>query len=260
MISTHLPAGELNEVKKTVIKPEYEVRLMREPHNSDLLDLKARQASLGQVLNEISNKTGVSLNYSSLPLERVTLNCKGTLKAVLLCVMGVNIDIVFRFEKHKTMAKSETLITEAWILPVKTVVELMPIELQESVSVEKPIDNTDKLLQEANNPELKMEAIARLAVEGRKDDLLVYDALKKALSDKNPGVRAQAVFGLAKREGENADLFIEEAMADKSVDVRLMALESLGNNPRLLQQALNDSDINVRQMAIAKLSAQNNFN
>ena len=260
LFSSYLPAAELNEVNKAAINPDYEIQLIREPNISDFLDLKAKQASLGQVLNEIDNKTGTRLHYSSLPVERVTLHCKGSLKAVLFCVMGVNIDIVFRYKKDKMISQPESLVAEAWILPVTAVAKLMPIKPEESVPVDAAIDNTDKLLQDANNPQLKMEAIARLAVEGRKDDLLVYNTLKQALSDKNPGVRAQAIFGLVKREGEHADDFIQQAMADKNVDVRLMALESLGNNPKILQQALNDSDINVRQMAIAKLTAQNNFN
>ncbi len=244
LFSGLLHAGQINDATQALSKP----------NRADFLEVGTHQASLTEVLKQIANKAGVIVHYSSLPENQMTVNCKGTLQTVLSCVMGANIDIVYRYNNDRSMA-------EVWILPVTILgMKNVPVEHQKIEFLEPSTDNTDRFLQEAKDPQLRMDAIARLAFEGRKDDMQVYDALKQALSDSNPGVRAQAIFGLIKREGENANVFVEQAMADKSVEVRLMALEGAGDNPGLLQQALNDSDFNVRQVAKELLAAQNKFN
>ena len=70
-------------------------------------------------------------------------------------------------------------------------------------------------------------------------------------------MRAQALYGLIRQDQENKLPFLEQAMADSSADVRLMAVDNSGDNPWILQQALNDEDSNVRDLAKAKLALEN---
>ena len=102
-----------------------------------------------------------------------------------------------------------------------------------------------------------MNAIERLAIEGQQGDLAVYNTLKKSLSDSNPGVRVQALYGVIRQDQENILPFLQHAMSDSDADVRLTAVENCADNPWILQQALNDNDSNDREFVKAKLAIQN---
>jgi hypothetical protein len=60
---------------------------------------------------------------------------------------------------------------------------------------------------------------------------------------------------LARLEGDGATAEIQVALYDTDPSVRLMAVDSMGNNTVLLQQALADSDPTVRQLAAMRLES-----
>jgi len=72
------------------------------------------------------------------------------------------------------------------------------------------------------------------------------NALIEKAGSKNPSDRSDAIAEL------------QEALHDNDASVRLMAVNSIGNNADLLQQALTDSDAKVRELAAMKLESLSN--
>jgi HEAT repeat protein len=159
--------------------------------------------------------------------------------------------------------RDKTEIAEVWILPIamnSTQVDNSKktnTKINTYFTTNIRIDNTAQLLKDVENPELRMNAIERLAIEGQQGDLIVYNILKRSLSDSNPGVRIQALYGVIRQDQENTLPFLQKALSDSDADVRLTAIENCADNPWILQQALNDNDSNVREYAKAKLAIQN---
>jgi HEAT repeat protein len=111
-------------------------------------------------------------------------------------------------------------------------------------------------MTQAENAADRAQALSRLTIEGRADDEAVRAALEAGVTDANPEVRAQALNGLAHREGAGAAEALQAALRDESADVRLMAVESAGLDAQgvaVLQQALADKDSTVRALAEIKL-------
>ena len=107
----------------------------------------------------------------------------------------------------------------------------------------------------SNDPAERADALALLVIKGRAGDADIRKALETALTDKDANVRAQALSSLARREGDGAAAQLQAALQDSDVSVRLMAVDSAGNNPALLQQAVTDRDETVRTLATMKLEA-----
>jgi hypothetical protein len=236
------------------------------PNETDAAEftLTARHAPLDQVLGQIARTTGITLHHSPTPGKRVTANCTGGVEVLLTCLLGADADMVFR---HAS-AEDENLPAEVWILPLSTPAKTdrqdaritdggTKNDSRQSFGGAKRTDVTDLLLERTLDPALRMEAIAELAVEGRKDDARVQRALRDALNDENPGVRMQAIFALARREGKGAIADLRQAMHDDNADVRMMAVDMADGDAELLQQALSDSDATVRQLAAGKLATLN---
>lgn len=98
--------------------------------------------------------------------------------------------------------------------------------------------------------------MTRLAEEEPENNATVIDVLEASFSDEDPGVRAQAVSGLARREAASITEVLRQALRDFDVSVRLVAVESIvpgGAGKTLLQEALVDSDASVRSLAAAKM-------
>jgi hypothetical protein len=104
----------------------------------------------------------------------------------------------------------------------------------------------------------RADTLAFLAVADEKENASIDNALNNALSDSDATVRAQAVFNLVKRDGDSSAMVLQTALQDKEAGVRLMAVDSAGDNEALLQQALTDSDETVRALAEIKLEALSN--
>lgn len=220
------------------------------PVSSEQFRLVSRQAKLQDVLAELARQTGAQLHYGSLPDKEVAADCRGSLQKVLTCLLGSGADLAVRKAGK----------AEAWILslPDSFVLPDQPADQIPAAEIAQPKpDVTERLLELFKDPSQRKDAIAALATEGRKDDFNVRRALKQALRDQDPAVRAEAVFALAAREGQGAWPDLQAALKDSNPDVRLMALESAGNDPYLLEQALQDKSETVRRLAADKWTLLN---
>ena len=226
---------------------------------SGFLNIKEQQVTVKDLLKKLSKETGVIFHTTILPSDKKDVICAGNLRQVLLCIVGENTNIVFRYNSNAELKSEHKYIVEAWLLAPNT-------EAGDDISHNsKVVDKTDfrldrinRLLAEAKNPAFKVNAIERLAIEGKKEDVQVINALKDALVDINPGIRAQAIFGLGRMGVDDLDKLLEQAMSDTSVDVRLRALEVSERDSPLVKQALNDVNSSVREFAAIKLAVQNN--
>jgi HEAT repeat protein len=112
-------------------------------------------------------------------------------------------------------------------------------------------------MAKSKNSTDRADAIGELLAEETQDDPAIKAILEQALTDQDPNVRAQAVSSLTHREGSDAIGIIQEALHDNSVDVRLMAVDSITDDVALLQQAINDNDETIRSLAAVKLEQLN---
>jgi hypothetical protein len=244
------------------------------------IELEARQAPLGQVIDEIASKTGTRIRYSVLPEELVTATCAGeTVKQVLMCLLGPEADLLFQYSGDAATGKIEARPIEVRILASTfaegdaagcapdsarcgTVLRNEPDTSRTSPAktdrVRSVPDNIDKLLEmtRAQDPYERANGLERLAsVEGL-DEATLYDELEKALSDEDGEVRAQAVSSLALKRGVGAIDVLKSALHDSDASVRLMAVDGLkadGQGITLLREALQDSDETVRALAALRL-------
>jgi HEAT repeats len=241
------------------------------------LQLEVREMPLAQVLDDIAHKTKVAIHYSVLPEGLVTATCVGTtLKQVLECLLDRRADLIVRYPHNPTKADSKEQVAEAWILGSRlngstdnrancaatTATSTakqgnnasLTLSKNEQNAEDEP-DQTDDLLALAQSKDSteREEAIGALLADGRVGDPNVKATLEQALTDKDDSVRAQAISSLSHREGSNAAGAIQDALRDNSVDVRLMAVDSITDDVALLQQAINDSDETVRSLATTKL-------
>lgn len=226
-----------------------------------VLSIKEQQVTVKDLLKKLSKETGVIFHTTILPSEKKDVKCTGNLKQVLMCIVGVNTNIVFRYSNNVELISRNNYIEEAWLLApnIDTVDRLgNNSKVVEFDTTNFRLDHIDSLLAAAKNPLHKVDAIERLAIEGQKEDIRVINALKVALVDKNPMIRAQAIFGLGRMGVDDLDKLLEQAMSDTSIDVRLRALEVSERDSLLVRQALNDVDSSVREFAAIKLAVQNN--
>lgn len=233
------------------------------------LRLRITQVKLAQALDQLAKKSGIPVHYSMLPEQFITADCAGKIKVVLTCLLGGNVDMIYRYQTGASNLMPQTQPIEVWILEVPALFNQSESAIagnqekkqQQQIAAEnKNTDNTELLLERAKNPTLRMEAIADLAMAGGKDNVQVRTVLRDALYDRNPGVRLQAVLAIAQREGEEALADMQRAMSDENADVRRMAVERVGNNYLLLEQALKDNDPNIRLYAATKLALLNKAN
>lgn len=246
-----------------VLMAESGIHFMMDEAGDTSLRLEMRQTSLADTLNEIAGKTGLLVHSSALPLGLFSVTCmEATLTEILQCLLDKKADFIFRYSQSKPV--------EVWVLGADfsqdNVVSKARARVPERV-VEKVLGNGQnaadndsdeeiaKLLEKAtdNNPALRMDAIAGLADKGIANDLAVHKALTEALSDPDVQVREQAVSSLARREGDRAAAELQSALRDSDASVRLMVVDSAGENAALLQHALSDSDETVRALAAMKL-------
>lgn len=260
------------------------IRLSLAAGKPQIIALEARQAPLGQVLDEITKGTGIPVHYSVLPEGLVSATCAGeTLKAVLTCLMGSDTNLLFRYPTGASKDGSPAQPAEVWVLG--TNFERRPLSIDRghadrclsadggddpsqhgrteksgTGAAQSQSHEKGKLLESASgsDPAQRAQAIATLAANGLADEPLLRKTLEQALSDENAEVRAQAVNGLAQRGGAEAPAFLRAAMQDSDASVRLMAVDSAGNDSQslvLLQEALADPDETVSTYAAEKLDS-----
>jgi hypothetical protein len=242
-----------------------------------LLQLEVKQVSLDKVLKLVSTKTGIPIHYSVLPEGLMTATCVGKgLKPVLECLLDHKADVIVRYKSQPKKGTIETdAIAEAWVLGAK--LEALPANAlcqqdgnngNINFSGDKQTKNSDKALLtkpsqsdyllkivEDGSPEDRAQAIGDLLMIGAHDDPKVKEMLEQAVHDQDENIRAQAISTLTHREdySEHAPEIIREALQDPSVDVRLMAVDGIGDDASLLELAVDDPDETVRSFATTKL-------
>ena len=197
-----------------------------------LIQLEARNASLTQILQQITEKTGAIIHYSVLPEEPVTATCAGvTVKNVMECLLGSRIDRIYRkLPVQSTIldtAKVNIQPVEIWLLGSRfgNAVSTMQCTFDGSRKTINTSGNTSdsdanpskaliRMAQISNDPrfaELRKQALSILAIQAKtgdaETDAEITETLHKALTDEDAEMRAQAVFGLMQQdEADNSIL------------------------------------------------------
>lgn len=285
-VFTVVPALALADAGQDGAKNQ-SIRLNIAAGKPQIIALEARQAPLGQVLDEIAKGTGIPVHYSVLPEGLVSATCAGeTLKGVLTCLMGSDTNLLFRYPTGASKDGSPAQPAEVWVLGTNFERQPPSIDREhadqclaadgrespsqhghtgksDTEATQSQSRETGKLLERASgsDPAQRVQAIATLAANHLADEPLLRKTLEQALSDENADVRAQAVYGLAQRGGAEAPAFLRAALQDSDASVRLMAVDSAGNDSQslgLLQEALADPDETVSALAAMKLESYSN--
>ena len=245
--------------------PGQPIRFWKSTQGEAELNLLVDKQPLAQVLAVIAAKSQAQLHYAGMTEQAVSVNCIGAdLKAILNCLLGEQSNIVYRYKSGDSSRMSPL---EIWILSADGVSSNLNLETDTvdgsqtsklifNIAVE---DRTEILLQQVKQAKHRVQAIAELANEIPKADGQVHKVLQQALQDENPQVRAQAVFALAKREGDAAQPELMQAFRDANPEVRMMVVENSDNDAALLAKAVEDDDPQVRQVAAGKLAALQHF-
>jgi hypothetical protein len=245
------------------------------------LRLEARHARWEQIFLTMRTQIGLDVHYPAVPQCSVSTTCSVPgAKQLVECLFGTNASVIYRYPK----GKHDRDPAEAWVMsdssekdkptkggelpalckPGQTPIanaEAKSTVLPEPASTAAPPnpDSVDGLLilVHSDNLEQRMQALSQLAGNKEANDAEVHAELESALTDKNAAVRAQAVFGYARRDGMTPDRVLHSAMRDPNVSVRLMAIDvastSDANGSALLRRALNDGSETVRTLARMKL-------
>jgi len=194
--------------------------------------LQVDQMTRTEVLNRLAMHLGFVWHASRISPARVSVSCQAeSLQPVLDCLLGQEVSYLIRRQPDK-----QARIEQLWLI---TAAENDPRRQPES---------------QVANPQQRANHLAWL-VEKQTVDADIAAALQAGLADDSPLVRAQAVYGLSRRDSQQALMI---GLADQDFGVRLMAVENAGDgmtDQRLLQAALTDTDETVRTLAALKLDA-----
>lgn len=232
--------------------------------NANGWQLQAKQLSLPQILERLAAKVKISIHYSAVPEQLLSIACASEdLAGLVKCVAGDSADLMFRYGQSTTQPSEIWLIGKTDTTAVVASSGDKPIAVKDK-SVESRVSVTKKdsaknpeedllALAKSPNPEVRADAIAKLSLSGTAADAPIKKVLADALHDDNPRVREQAIAKLANDGSYQATEQLHLALQDSNASVRLMAVDAAGNNSQLLQQALADSDETVRLLATNKL-------
>lgn len=256
---------------------EKKMRLSVTEEHPGVFRLEAQHAPWKLVFDEIANKTGARIHYPPPPQATVTVECaEKPLPRLIECLLGPDTDMIFRAANGSQATGLMDSTAEIWILNTsfgmdsskasaavdcqqgeaqQNPARCAPLATSSAESAQNIAEKTDQLLKITHTADaaLRAAAIASLASEDQIEDAIIREVLTAALADENPDVRAQALFSLTQRQGNDAAAALQEALQDSDAAVRLMAVDIAENDAALLQQALADSDETVRLLAAMKL-------
>jgi hypothetical protein len=112
----------------------------------------------------------------------------------------------------------------------------------------------------SDEPAQRLQALQLLDQSDQADNETIVSAMGQALNADDPSIKDYAIQALARRGGSEEMDLLRQAMGDPDPAVRLMVLESVGQETDalpLLQQAVNDSDPSVSAAANQLLKAAN---
>jgi hypothetical protein len=238
ILSSYLPVAAAHGVivGQTKIMPS--IQLTQPYLNDSAIRLEARQAPLGQILKEITTKTGAVIHYSVLPEAPISATCaSANIWQLMDCLVAKQVGLVANKPESGKPA-------EFWLLGVSVgSCQTLTVEPTDSLFIQT----------QSTDPNQRAEGIRNLGELGPKNDPDVNSALRNAMNDKDAIVRVQAIRSIALRGGEDVADRQSLALKDKDVNVRLTAVSDIQDDPVLLQQALNDIDQSVRNLAQSKL-------
>ena len=200
------------------------------------MELIAHNAPLARVLEAVALKTHTALHTHALPKQDINRHCvTPSLHALIDCIFAQAMNTV---SAHR----------QIWIL-TSSLTALNAVNISH-----EPVPKAAwQELLNAPQVQTRIDVLADLAKRGHGDAKQAHAALARGLSDSNAQVRAQAVASLASREGRAATALLQTALGDKAVAVRLMVVDSAGDNVRLLEKARLDSEGTVRAYALQRL-------
>ena len=217
--------------------------------------LQAQQADLLQLMDKIAEQAHLTVHYSLLPATTVTATCIGANVVELLqCVFNGSANIVSR------KAISQSTRDEIWVMSSSLAGNVVGSTSCQNALATKLVDEGADRLEEwlkqakAKDTEQRAQAIAELGHADTAYGAKVRDVLQSALNDHQPKVRARAIAAFAGREGEAATSEqLRKALQDKSIDVRMSAIDMIEKDETLLQLGAQDKEQSVREMARLKL-------
>ena len=112
----------------------------------------------------------------------------------------------------------------------------------------------------SDEPAERLQALQLLDQSEQADNDVVVSTMGQALNADDTSIKDYAIQALARRGGSQEMDLLRQAMGDPDPAVRLMVLESVGQQTEalpLLQQAVNDSDPSVSAAANQLLKAAN---
>ena len=246
-----------------------------------LLSVEAKAGTWVQVLNEITEQTGIQFHHSLPFTGSVTVSFANLpVRQALERLFGPEADFMFRY--HGTAYLSSSLPKEVWVLgnvqgggargqqsaPANTAgVDSNQGNVETgkpATAAEPPMDKalTDHFLAMSRDedPQMRRQAIAALTDSGTaEEDGAVAAVLDTALTDDDARVRAYGVQALAMRGGPEVMGHLWRALRDPSAEVRIMAVENAKSKDQgiaLLQEALSDVDETIRSVAANRLNQE----
>jgi len=241
------------------------------PDNSYDIRLQVHSASLVDVLDEISQKTGVKIHHSVLPSKIITATCVANKMELLFqCLLGKKVDLVFYYAVKAT-TENFFLPLDIWLLGSTWGNQSASSHNEDARCAEKletaggnngseleQQDDFDALFKKARLAvsSQKRLAINQLSEKMPKNMWLMTELLRDALTDADAGVRAEAVSAWVNRKEDSADIILQNALHDEAVEVKMMAVD-LAKTHVLLGIALADEEQIVRDFAKRKISNLN---
>ena len=276
--------GSRDHLSATLRSERPNATTVRVSFRDGLLSVEAKAGTWMQVLNEITEQTGVRFHYSLPFAGSVTVSFANLpVRQAIERLFGPEADFMFRYDG--TAFSSASLPKEVWVLGKvqgggaggqqsgpsnKAGVDSNQahvgtgradkLEAAEKSPIDKESIDDFIAMSRDEDPQMRRQAIVTLANSGKGgEDDAVVTALDSALTDEDASVRGYAVQALAKRGGSKAMGHLWQALRDPDADVRIMAVESV--EPRdqgiaLLQEALSDVNETVRSMAAYRLSQE----
>ncbi len=248
-----------------------------------LLSVEAKAGTWMQVLNEITEQTGIRFHHSLPFTGLVTVSFANLpVRQAIERLFGPEADFMFRYDG--TAYSSSSLPKEVWVLgkvqgggwgqqsapPNNAGVDSNQAHVgtgradKVAAAAEPPMDKEliDDLIAMSRDedPEMRRQAIAALTDSGTGDeDGAVVTALDAALTDEDASVRAYGVQALAMRGGPEVMGHLWRALRDPDAEVRIMAVENAKSQDQgiaLLQEALSDVNETIRSVAADRLNQE----
>jgi HEAT repeats len=237
-----------------------------------LLSVEAKAGTWRQVLNEITEQTGIRFHYALTLEGSVTLSFANLpVRQAIERLFGSEADFVFRY--HAMANSPASFPKEVWVLGnvrdgSAGGQQIMHLEswhtYKFAVTAEPPVEkeliNHFLAMSRDENPHIRLQAITALTDSGTSDqDGSIVSILDAAMTDENSSVRAYAVQALAIRGEPEVIGHLWRALRDSSAEVRIMAVENAKSQDQgiaLFQEALSDVDETIRSIATTRLNQE----